>query len=138
MASFSSSAFSVDAFSELAFDFGTTPVEETIAGDSYPAWEPQYLKIEREELRKKQAEVIDLKLEVQKDIMLKRELQKIQDKQSQRQLMALEASMMKTQNELLMALNELELLKKQSAALQNEEALLVLSLACPFMNWSVH
>lgn len=81
-------------------------------------------------VREKQEIVIALKLETQANLLRLKDLEKERDKQSKRQLKALEREQTRLEVELHSALQELA--KRQLIA-RNNEALLVLVMARPFL-----
>lgn len=88
---------------------------------------------EAEKQRKiKEEEVIRLKLAAQESILKKRELQDKLDKQSLRQLRALEIEYEQLQKDLLYQLAALDKLHKESVKKRNKLITLLLFAACPF------
>lgn len=130
--------FSASVFSSTVYDTGTAPQDNGWLGGTFN--DPyEYDRKGREErerlnaLKERQDEVIRLKLEAQE--LRRQELAVLEskDKQNQRQLKAIQ----RTQKEInaLIAEQMALILEMQSTVEQrNKEALLVLSLAYPWMN----
>lgn len=117
--------------------FNTEFADETY-GDS-PTIHSYDLYLEKERKRKlaaKEREIIALKLEAQQSILDKASLSAAKEKQNTRQLQAIVRREAEIQKELLVAMDALRELNNQIRLRQDEEALLVLSLACPF--WVMH
>ena len=143
MASFSSTAFSKQAFSLNAFDFGATPANEVILLGGTPAgpnvnpnaadfyhYETVYQTYQREQ-EKKQETAISLRIEAQDNLLRQKELKAQHDKQSARQLKALERE--QTQLMVNIAAADAEI-KKYQLVHKNNMAILALIMACPFFN----
>jgi len=112
---------------------------EEIYGDSTRHSYDLYLEKEKaRKLRAKQEEIIALRLEAQENLLRKREFEASKEKQNTRQIAALNRREAEIQTELLALLNQLSELSVQSKQRQNEEALLVLSMAYPFISLGVH
>ena len=129
--------FNPSIFNNQIFNTGNGAPEET-PGDS-PTRHSYDLYLEKErKLQAKQEEIIALRLEAQENLLRKREFEASKEKQNTRQIAALNRREAEIQTELLALLNQLSELSVQSKQRQNEEALLVLSMAYPFISLGVH
>lgn len=124
MASFSSSAFSVDAFSELAFDFGSVPPPAPAADQSGGFLHPyvkyrdeEYLREQREELKRKELELAEAE---------RKKLEALAQVEADAVSAATQALLEQGINRLRM---ERDWLMRQ---IDDEEAILVLMMSRPF------
>lgn len=128
------SGFQSNGFQSNAFQIisgGAAPVETP--GDSPTRHSYDlYLQKEEQRLKAKQQQIIDLRLEAQQALLAKRELEAKREKQNTRQLEAIRRREAEIQKELLALINSLREFNAQIRKRQEEEALLVLSLSCPF------
>lgn len=147
MASFSSTAFSKLAFSPNAFDFGDAPDPNTIillggtpagpninpnAQDFFHYDTPyEAYKREQQALNEKQEAIIALKLEAQENLLRQKDLAAENDKQSKRQLKALEREQIQLKAAIESAMTELA--QRQKTA-RNNQAILALLMTCPWLN----
>ena len=111
--------------------------EDFVGHGDYLSWHSNIYKYEYEQAKKrekiKQAEVIRLRLEAQEALLRKQELVKAaQDKQTQRQLKALQAEYDALMEELAYQLNALEELQKATAKRKRMVLTLLLMAASPF------
>lgn len=138
MASFSALSLSTSAFSILSYDFGSPQAEE-IYGDSTRHSYDLYLEKEKKrKLQAKQEEIISLRLEAQENLLRKRELEALKEKQNTRQLQALIRREAEIKTELLAMLGQLREMDEQFNKRRHEDDLVALMLAFPFNSLVMH
>lgn len=96
------------------------------------------LKLAEKQKQIKEDEVIRLKVESQELLLKKRELGKPTDKQSKRQLAALEKEYSALQIEIAAQMFVLDKLQIEAVKRKNNVLLLLLSAACPFSTITIH
>lgn len=127
MASFSALSFFTDAFNRLAFDFGLI---DDVSGDSKLHSYDLYLEKEKKrKIREAQEQIIALKLEEQENLLLRRQVEALKEKQNTRQLQAIVRREREIQKELLALVKSLRKLEEQLERLRQEEEFIVLMLA---------
>lgn len=96
------------------------------------------LKLAEKQKQIKEDEVIRLKVESQELLLKKRELGNPTDKQSRRQLAALEKEYYALQIEIAAQMSILDRLQIVAVKQKNNVLLLLLSAACPFSTITIH
>ncbi len=135
MSSFSSASFSTDAFSILAFDFGSAPPDTTqlLGGTFNDPYSYQDKQREAKRLREAQEEVIRLKQEQQELRLRELDALESKDKQTKRQLLAMERRKAELAAEVAQIMALIALMQQENQQ-RNIEAILVLSMAYPWLN----
>lgn len=127
MAAFSALSFLTDAFSRLAFDFGL--IDDTSGDSSRHSYELYLEKEKKRKIKKAQEQIIALKLEEQENLLLRRQIEALREKQNTRQLQAIVRREKEIQRELLALVKSLRRLEEQLEKLRQEEEFIVLMLA---------
>lgn len=130
--------FSGSVFSPTVFLTGDAPMIDTVGDSPTRHSYDLYLQKEEKRLKAKQEQIIALRLEAQQALLARRELELQKEKQNTRQLQAIRRREAEIQTELLALISSLREFTQQNKKRQEEEALLVLALACPFSSLAVH
>lgn len=130
-----------DASSFLLIDdansFLIIGTEDDSGGIPYVRYANVEYALAKERERIKQEEIIRLRLEAQELLMRERELADKRDKQSRRQLAALEKEKASLMADIQYQLVALEKLQKITVQRKNRVIMLLLTAACPFNNLTI-
>lgn len=127
MAAFSALSFFTGALSRLAFDFGL--IEDATGDSTLHSYDLYLEKQKKRKIKEAQEQIISLKLEEQENLLLRRQIEALREKQNTRQLQAIVRREKEIQKELLALVKSLRRLEEQLEKLRQEEEFIVLMLA---------
>lgn len=129
---FNNAVFNTDETANQTVLLGGGPGKTRSSNSSHYHYHiPSQIYSHEDKISEKQESIINLRVEAQDNLMRQRELIEKQDKQSSRQLAALEREQQKLIVDLQLALIDLQ---KYDVIKNNNEAILILMMVYPYLN----